>query len=296
MLCAIVLGIGTFGTSPALAAGDIGEVIGGGVGDFEIVPPSIDLEISDYTITVKPNGATSHTSDIVFQAKAGLSYEDTDGNNITSIPVMTRTGFTLKGYYDAASGGNMVIPATGVLPAVTTFTADTTLYAQWTPVTYTITLNDNSGAGGSGTVKEVYNTKWTNSSGTTITSVTKPTRTGYTFNGYYTTATGGTQKIPASGVLPANTTFTADTKLYAQWTVDMTQTPRDVGFYCDETWTTFAKTQSGADANFVGPFNCSEKLSEPFICNGKYVNYWHDDAENPGLSQNDLCSYIQYII
>ena len=60
MLCAIVLGIGTFGTSPVFAAGDIGEVIGGGVGDFEIVPPSIDLEVSDYTITVKPNGATSH--------------------------------------------------------------------------------------------------------------------------------------------------------------------------------------------------------------------------------------------
>ncbi len=83
--------------------------------------------------------------------------------------------------------------------------------------TYTITLNDNNGSGGSGTVKEVYNTKWTNSSGTTITSVTVPTRSGYVFNGYYTATSGGTRHITAAGALPANTTFTANTTLYAQW-------------------------------------------------------------------------------
>ena len=84
--------------------------------------------------------------------------------------------------------------------------------------TYTITLNNNGGSGGAGSVKEVYKTKWTNSAGTTITSVAIPTRSGYVFNGYYTEASGGTRYITNTGALPANTTFVASRTLYAQWT------------------------------------------------------------------------------
>ena len=84
--------------------------------------------------------------------------------------------------------------------------------------TYTITLNDNGGSGGLRIVKEVYNTRWTNSASETITTVTVPVRSGYSFNGYYTSATGGTRRIDATGALPSNTTFTANTPLYAQWT------------------------------------------------------------------------------
>ncbi len=83
---------------------------------------------------------------------------------------------------------------------------------------YTITLKDNGGTGGMGSVKEVYAQKWTNNSGGTITTVTVPTRSGYVFNGYYTATSGGTQRINNAGALPGNTTFTGNTTLYAQWT------------------------------------------------------------------------------
>ncbi|MDE6250222.1 MAG: InlB B-repeat-containing protein, partial [Alphaproteobacteria bacterium] len=88
------------------------------------------------------------------------------------------------------------------------------------PAIYTITLNatQNGGTGGTGTVYEKYATGWSLTNfGTTVTSITRPTKTNNVFNGYYTAASGGTQKIPASGALPANTTFTADTILYAQY-------------------------------------------------------------------------------
>lgn len=88
------------------------------------------------------------------------------------------------------------------------------------PNTYTITLNDNGGTGGAGTVYQKFATGWSLTNfGTTITKVSVPTRDGsnYTFLGYFESQSGGTAIISADGTLPSNTTFTADTTLYAQW-------------------------------------------------------------------------------
>lgn len=90
------------------------------------------------------------------------------------------------------------------------------------PNAYTITLTDAPGSAGMGTIKEIYNTRWTNSGGTTITSVTIPTYSEYTFTGYWTSASGGTLVIPETGILVdlSMTQFTSDTTLYAQWTIN----------------------------------------------------------------------------
>ena len=69
-------------------------------------------------------------------------------------------------------------------------------------------------------IKEVYATKWTDNADATITSVSVPSKTGYTFMGYYTSASGGEQRITAAGALPSNTTFTSNTTLYAQWSAN----------------------------------------------------------------------------
>lgn len=87
--------------------------------------------------------------------------------------------------------------------------------------TYTITLNatQNGGTGALGAIYEKYNTGWYSDSGasTSISSVPIPTKANSVFNGYYTAATGGTQRITKTGALPATTTFTANTTLYAQF-------------------------------------------------------------------------------
>ena len=89
-----------------------------------------------------------------------------------------------------------------------------------TPNIVKVTLNDNSGTGGSGVVYEKYGVGYSLTNfGNTTTTVSVPTRTGYVFVGYYTAATNGTQMIPADGILPAATTFTTDTTLYAHWDV-----------------------------------------------------------------------------
>lgn len=87
------------------------------------------------------------------------------------------------------------------------------------PITYIITLNNGDDAGGNSVVYEKYATGWFSDSGATtaISKATLPTRDGWTFLGYYTEQTGGTRIIADTGVLPASTTFSANTTLYARW-------------------------------------------------------------------------------
>ena len=65
-------------------------------------------------------------------------------------------------------------------------TSATTLYAKWTAKTYTVNFDQQSGSGGTSSVTATY--------GSAMPSITVPTRTGYTFGGYYTSTNGiGTQ-------------------------------------------------------------------------------------------------------
>ena len=100
--------------------------------------------------------------------------------------------------------------------------AGLTLYAIWEAGIYTVTLDANGGSGGTQEIWVKYgNGFYVNSSatGSPITSLTSlPTREGYTFNGFYTSATSGTRLIDSTGKIVASNTFTtADFILYAQW-------------------------------------------------------------------------------
>ncbi len=148
----------------------------------------------------------------------------------------TRTGYTLKGWYTSRDGGGTpmynadgtVYNPTNVQNLTWTGTPQATstvnLYAVWTPNVLTITLNKNASdaTAGTGTVYLKYATGWYSNSGATtvISTVTTPTRTGYTFDGYYTNTTGGSQIIDKDGVILDNkTTFTSvNYPLYAHWT------------------------------------------------------------------------------
>ncbi len=76
-------------------------------------------------------------------------------------------------------------------------------YAVGYTAQYTITFNANGG-----TATETTST--TGSQGTLSSLPTNPSRDGYTFKGWYTAASGGTQ-------VTTSTVFKADTTVYAQW-------------------------------------------------------------------------------
>ena len=135
-----------------------------------------------YTVTYNPNGGTCDTSSQTYEGAA------------LTLPTATRKGFKFNGWYTAAEGGSSV----GDAGASYTPESNITLYAQWTG--YTVTYDANGGS--------VSLTSATYA-GTALTLPT-PTRTGYTFNGWYTAASGGTKADDPY-------TPTSDITLYAQW-------------------------------------------------------------------------------
>ena len=172
-------------------------------------------------------GATAFTDDITLYAKwtadtYDITYMDgesafagthADGyptthtyGTATTLKGATKTGYTLEGWYTEVGLENKVTSL-----GATAYTDDITLYAKWTANSYTLTLDDNGGsADGSGTVQTL---------GTSF-SPSAPTYSGYTVEGYYTSANCTTKVATAAGALQASITVSevAWTNSSSQWT------------------------------------------------------------------------------
>lgn len=125
---------------------------------------------NSYTLTFNANGGS------VSEASRSVKYKAAYG----TLPTPTRNYYTFAGWFTAASGGTQVSNTT------TMGAANTTIYAHWTPVSYTITWNLNGGTQGSGqktsyTVEDAF-------------TFVNPSRTGYSFQGWYTES-GFTNKV-----------------------------------------------------------------------------------------------------
>ena len=125
----------------------------------------------------------------------------TDGS--VTLPTPTRTGHSFAGWYTAASGGTKI----GAGGAKYTPSKNITVYAHWTPNTYTVTYNANGGTGAPSSQTKTYGVDLTLSS-------TKPTRTGYSFSKWNTKTDGTGTNYSAGGKYTSN----ANVTLYAQWT------------------------------------------------------------------------------
>ncbi len=118
----------------------------------------------------------------------------------TTLPTRTRTGYTFDGWYTDETGGTK-------FTSTTEFTDDTTLYPRFVANTYTVSFNINYTGG---TNPESRSVTYDSTYG----ALPTPTRTGYTFLGWYTTATGGT-KVESTTPVSRTVSHT----LYAHWKV-----------------------------------------------------------------------------
>lgn len=133
-----------------------------------------------------------------------------------------KQNFKFSGWNTKADGSGISYSNMGYIHNLTSTEKSVTLYAQWKPAGYQITL-DSQDATTYGTTDyfEWYGVdNYTDSTcTTTISKITIPQKKGYTFEGYYSGVNGtGTQYIKANGtIIATSTTFTNDTTLYAHW-------------------------------------------------------------------------------
>ncbi len=133
-----------------------------------------------------------------------------------SATMPTRTGYTFGGYYTTKvpSQGVQYYLSNGTSARTWNLAQNRTLYAYWTANTYTVTLDKQGGSGGHASVTATYDKILPQ-------PITAPTRTGYTFGGYYTAANGGgTQYYSSKGRTWSDRLWktTSASTLYAKWT------------------------------------------------------------------------------
>ena len=141
----------------------------------------------EYTLKVNPNGGTYKGTTGVTTMSPKLIYGSTNWRYISDPSTgstATRTGYSLNGYYSAASGGTQVYTSAGYCVNGTTwwndnkyrYAGDLTVNAQWTPNKYNISYNLNGGSYGTyHPTSATYDVAFT---------VSNPTRTGYQFAGW----------------------------------------------------------------------------------------------------------------
>ncbi|MGM0338433.1 InlB B-repeat-containing protein [Enterococcus sp. AZ007] len=149
----------------------------------------------DQTITFDVNGGDEATK------PANLVAPTDSTVDLTKVKAPTRTGYTFKGWYEAAakSDDSFAMPAGGK-----------NLRAEWTPISYKIVFDGNSGAGTMADQAFEYDTEQK-------LTKNKFTKAGYSFTGWASKKDGKVEFTDEQAL--KNLTATADDKItvYAIW-------------------------------------------------------------------------------
>ena len=174
--------------------------------------------------------ANEYTNTLYYNANGGsgtpasqtakVTYPNTQSTFYVSSVRPTRTGYTFTGWYDAATGGNKVGTTVTVGSNSHAGNQSKTIYAHWTANEYTNTLYYNANGGTGAPASQTAKVTYPNTQSTFYVSSVKPTRTGYTFTGWYDAATGG-NKVGSTVTVGSNNHAGNQSKtIYAHWTAN----------------------------------------------------------------------------
>ena len=205
-----------------------------------LIDTGLDVTVTQGTTSAGTGTQTVNYYTITRSQGTGTTLEtrwdSASGSTFTNNPiVLGNNKVTIYGKATLNTGysGTVTLKhgTTSMTASGSTFTVsakETIASAGATVNTYTITLNNqNATAAGTTTIYETYGSKFSlTSGGTATTTITKPEKTGYTFSGYYSVASGGTQYIDADGnITAANTVVTDDATWYAHWSIINPEVP-----------------------------------------------------------------------
>lgn len=186
--------------------------IGSSTGNRFIVQTEDSVDGITYTGYIEDRAGNIGTCSITVKRKAEfvLTYNNNGGSGCTTKAVIynnaigdlcipTRSGYSFMGWFSNES-------LTNSINSSTIFKNEyTDVYAKWKANNYKVTFNANGGSVGTSNITVTYDSAY----GT----LPNPTRSGYTFKGWYTDV--------AEGTLISNTTIVSTAKdhtLYARWT------------------------------------------------------------------------------
>ena len=154
-------------------------------------PKHFTVTFDENTGSALPEG--DKKKEVIYDSKYGTLPDETK---------TSKTGYTLAGWFTKETDGDQITADSDVK-----IQKDTTLYAHWTPNTYTVTFNKNSTEATDPDPASV-SVKYDGTYGT----LAKTTRTGYDFSGWYTDPTGGVAVTADTKV-----SITGPQTLYAHW-------------------------------------------------------------------------------
>jgi uncharacterized repeat protein (TIGR02543 family) len=209
---------------------------------------SISIQVSSI-ITFSTNGG-------VGTAPTQLTYLNAD----ITLPAgtgLSKSGYTFGGWSTTNNGA--------ALSATYSSTTSRTLYAVWTPNTYTITFNPNGGVD-----TQTAGSYVTGAVATTLPTTSTYRRTGYSFTGWASTATSTTPVTTYSTA--ANATF------YAIWNRG--------------TYTVTYAANGGTGIMAAQSSNAAANLrANTFTYGGKAFIGWNTSADGTGTSYRNSASY-----
>ena len=211
-----------------------------------------------YTVKYSANGGTGTTGS--YQATYGTYF------NISS-NAFTRAGYVFSRWNDAADGsGTSYSEGQQVRNLAPSGTK--TLYAQWTPNTYTVVFSANGGTGTMGNQSMTYGVS-------TVLTANAFTRTGYSFTGW-NTKSNGSGTAYSNGKAVKNLATGGTVTLYAQWKPN--------------TYTIRYNANGGTGSMTSQPmtYGVYDVLtSNVFTRNGYTFNGWNTKADGSGTAYTD---------
>lgn len=157
--------------------------------------------------SISTEGFEQYRSSIVvtFDANGGSAVSTENrvyyGQTYGELPVPTRANHGFIGWFTEANGGTQI-----TADSIVSAHVNQKLYAHWAPNQFTLTYNANGGSCSTATKSLTF--------GDSYGMLPTPTRTHYTFDGWYTAASGGT-KVSADTTPISATNAT----IYAHWTL-----------------------------------------------------------------------------
>ena len=161
----------------------------------EAVMPSTNLTLYakwnpiSYTVYFDANGGSVETTSIAALSDVALG----------ELPIPTRQYYTFDGWFTALENGEKVTAATKFARD-----EDITLYAHWTLNSFVVTFDANGGTVTPNTLRAYC--------GQELGTLPTPTRDHFAFEGWYTSAVGGSRVTETSSYLTA-----VDMTIFAHW-------------------------------------------------------------------------------